>query len=220
MSWVRIGLAVAGLLGLAGCGGAPGPDLALSAATAGARNNAILVGRIESFHRETLLNQWVGGTVKIALTPADTPPFFKDLALCPGRATLSEACGWRSSGILYGPTAAQPWSGVNSFVLEVPAGTYSLTLVEAPPFLWGVKPTEKKRLPPILLKAGEVVNLGSLKAYFAKPQVDRQFKSFAKLVSTHFTVEADEAGAKAFLNASNPALVGALVTRLLPVPND
>ena len=220
MRWMRIDLLVACGLGLAGCAGGPAPEQALSVASAGAKNNAILLGRIESFHRETLLNQWVGGTVKIALTPADTPPFFKDITLCPGRMTLSEACGWRSSGILYGPGATQPWSNVNSFVLEVPAGTYSLTLVEAPPFLWGVKSSEKKRLPPITLKPGEVVNLGSLKAYFAKPQVDRQFKSFAKLVSTHFAVEADEPGAKAFLATSNPALVGALTTRLLPVPSD
>ena len=163
-------------------------------ATAGAKNSAILLGRIESFHRETLLNQWVGGTVKIALTPADTPPFFKDLILCPGRMTLSEACGWRSSGILYGPGNAQPWSSVNSFVLEVPAGAYSLTLIEAPPFLWGVKPNDKTRLPSVTLKAGEVVNLGSIKAYFAKPEIDRQFKAYSKLVATHVTAEADEPG--------------------------
>ena len=194
MGWVPIGLLVACLLGLAGCAAGPAPDLGLSASSAGARNSAILLGRIESFHRETLLNQWVAGSAKILLTPSEAPPFFNDLTLCPGRMTLSEPCGWHANGILLGPAAAQPWSSANSFIMEVPAGTYSLTLIEAPPYLWGVKPDDKSRLPPLTIKPGEVINLGSIKAYFAQPQVSGQFKTYSKYVATHITVEADEVG--------------------------
>ena len=162
----------------------------------------------------------VAGSVKIALTPAGAPPFFNDLTLCPGRTALSEPCGWRANGILFGPDKAQPWSSLNSFVMEVPAGSYSLTLIEASPYLWGVKPTDKSRLPLLTLKPGEVVNLGVIKAFFASPQVNGQFKFYSKYVATKITAEADEAGARAFLAAANPALAGALVTRLLPTPSE
>jgi hypothetical protein len=222
MSCVRIVLGMAALLGLSACAQLPGPaqDLALtlSAPAAGTRNHAILVGRIEGYHRDTPHAPWVGGPAKLALTPANAPPFFNDLMLCPGRLTLAEVCGQHANGVLFGSSATLPWSSLNSFAMEVPAGTYSLTLIEAPPYLWGLKANQKVRLPALTINPGDVLNLGSIKAYFAQPDVGREFNRYAKRVATQVTIEADEAGARAMLTGINPALASALVTRLLPVP--
>jgi hypothetical protein len=217
MGRTRIIMAIACLL-MAGCGTGPAPELGLSASKAATRNSAIVLGRLAGFHKDPRSSQWIAGAVKLSLTPADSPPFFNDLVFCPGRMALSDPCGWYANGIVLGQAPGQPWSSINTFLLEVPAGTYTVTSIEAKPFVWGVKAGKKNLLPAITLKAGEVVNVGSITAYFATPQTTSQYAGYSRQVSSRFTIVADEPGARAYLAASNPVLAGELVTRLLVLP--
>jgi hypothetical protein len=206
-------------IGLSACaGGGVVQDVPLASLVA--RNHAFVLARIESFHKNPANNQWIGGGARLSLTPSNLPPFFNDVILCPGRTDAAAACGLQYNILANGSETGKDWSTTNSTLMEVPAGTYSLSLLESRPYIIGDKEHAKSRLPSVTVKAGEVVNLGSIKAYFAQPPAAAQVASFKSRVSARFANDPDEAAARAFLAATSPGLANAMVTRLLPLPKD